>query len=187
MSGARDLLARHFGGPAGTARLVAGLALLGTACSQHPHEAFSRVIRFDRFAALFPNWRFFAPTPAQHDFQFYYRTLDVAGQTSEWRPVELIVGRRPHQILWFPERRAEKAVFDLGAEILRYLDRAFGTARTQPAFRLLTGYIRSEIERSGPPGVKGFQFTLVRNAGYDDGEEPEILFVSPYTPAGGPR
>ncbi|MFI1866519.1 hypothetical protein [Streptomyces jumonjinensis] len=179
---AREVLSRHLGGTGGAVRLLAGLALLGTVCSQHPHPSFTRVIRLDPFSTLFPNWRFFAPTPAQHDLQFYYRTLDEAGETSEWAPVEVIAGRKAHQILWFPERRTEKAVFDLGTEVMRHLDKGFQTARGLPGYRILCAYFRAGIERSGATGVKGFQFTLVRNAGYDDTEEPEIIFVSPYTP-----
>ncbi|MFD3658162.1 hypothetical protein [Streptomyces sp. NPDC058620] len=179
---ARRGLARHFGGTDGTVRLLAGLALVGTLCSQHPQPSFSRLVRLDVFSTLFPNWRFFAPTPAQHDLQFYCRTLDESGETSEWVPVEVIAGRRAHQIVWFPGRRAEKAVFDLGAEVMRHLDKGFATARALPGYRILCAHFRAGIERSGATGVKGFQFTLVRNAGYDDTEEPEIIFVSPYTP-----
>ncbi|MGW1141468.1 hypothetical protein [Streptomyces zhihengii] len=179
---ARRLLTRHFGGTDGNVRLLAGLLLVGTLCTQHPLPPFSRLARLDVFSNLFPNWRFFAPTPAQHDLQFYCRTLDEAGQTSDWAPVEVIAGRRAHQIVWFPARRTEKAVFDLGTEVMRHLDKGFTTARALPGYRILAAWFRDGIERSGATGIKGFQFTLARNAGYDDSEEPEIIFVSPYTP-----
>lgn len=180
------LLARHFGGADGNVRLLAGLLLVGTLVSQHPLPSFSRLARFDVFSTLFPNWRFFAPTPAQHDLQFYCRTLNEAGETSDWTPVEVIAGRRAHQIVWFPSRRAEKAVFDLGTEVMRHLDKGFTTARGMPGYRILSAWFRAGIERSGATGIKGFQFTLARNAGYDDSEEPEIIFVSPYTPMNTP-
>ncbi|MET9109658.1 hypothetical protein [Streptomyces zhihengii] len=179
---ARRLLTRHFGGTDGNVRLLAGLLLVGTLCTQHPLPPFSRLARLDVFSNLFPNWRFFAPTPAQHDLQFYCRTLDEAGETSDWAPVEVIAGRRAHQIVWFPTRRSEKAVFDLGTEVMRHLDKGFTTARALPGYRILSAYFRDGIERSGATGIKGFQFTLARNAGYDESEEPEIIFVSPYTP-----
>ncbi|RKN11095.1 hypothetical protein D7319_07245 [Streptomyces radicis] len=175
-------LARPFRGPGAALRVAAGLALLGTVCSQHPNPAFGRVMRWDAFSALFPNWRFFAPNPAQHDFQFHYRTLSHAGETSEWCPVEVIAGRMPHQIAWFPGRRPEKAVFDLGSEVIQALDKGFSHAVHVPAYRLLRAYLADEVERSGRRDVKGFQFTLVRTAGYDESEEPEVVFVSPYTP-----
>ncbi|MFI7276880.1 hypothetical protein ACL02R_28075 [Streptomyces sp. MS19] len=179
---ARSSLARQFTGPGGAARVAAALVLLGTVCSQHPNQAFNRVAKLDSFSALFPNWRFFAPNPAQHDYQFHYRTLDTAGETSPWRPVDVIAGRKPYQIAWFPGRRPEKAVFDLGTEVLHFLDKGFAAATRTPAYRILCDFLRTEIGREGLPDVKGFQFTLLRTAGYDDAEEPEIVFVSPYTP-----
>jgi hypothetical protein len=179
--------ARLFTGPGGAARVAAGLVLLGTVCSQHPNHAFGRVMRLDTFSAVLPNWRFFAPNPAQHDFHFYYRTLDRAGATSPWRPVDVIAGRRPHQILWFPGRRPEKAVFDLGGELLQSLDEGFAAARERPGYRLLCAFLRAEIERAGAQDVKGFQFTLVRAAGHDESEEPRVLLVSPYTPMRAPQ
>ncbi|MYU26019.1 hypothetical protein [Streptomyces sp. SID8352] len=177
-----SLLTRAFGGTDGKVRLVAGLTFLGVVCSQHPNPVFDRVQRLDPLSSVFPNWRFFAPTPAQHDFQFYYRTLDEAGETSDWTALEVIQGRRARQFLWFPERRSEKAVYDLGSEILRVLDRGFEVAVTLPSFRILRRFFREEIGRSGTPDVKGFQFALIRSSGYDEAEEPEIIFLSPYTP-----
>ncbi|MET9976073.1 hypothetical protein ACFYOI_32350 [Streptomyces microflavus] len=177
-----SLLTRAFGGTDGKVRLAAGIVFLGAICCQHPHPSFDRVQRLDPLSSVFPNWRFFAPTPAQHDFQFYYRTLDVAGETSDWSALEVIQGRRARQFVWFPERRAEKAVYDLGSEILRVLDRGFEVAVTLPSFRILRNFFREEIERSGTPDVKGFQFALVQDSGYDKAEEPEIIFLSPYTP-----
>ncbi|MGW3294120.1 hypothetical protein ACWC9S_09140 [Streptomyces xiamenensis] len=167
----------------GAVRVAVGLMLLGTLASQHPHMSFHRVMRKDRFSSAFPNWRFFAPNPAQHDFEFFYRTLDEAGETSSWQPVDVIQGRHPRQILWFPGRRPEKAVFDVGSEIMMALDKGFDVVTRQPAYRLLSAFFRDRIERSARADtVKGFQFTMVRVAGYDETEEPDIVFVSPYNP-----
>lgn len=169
-------------GADGVVLLAAAALLVGTMCSQHPHPSFNRVRRMDPLSTLFPNWCFFAPTPAQHDFQFYYRTLSEAEETSEWIPLEVIAGRRLRQIAWYPERRAEKAIFDLGTEVLRHLDKGFGPAGTLPSYRLLCSHLGDVIAASGGAPAKGFQFSLTRNAGYDTSEEPEVLFVSPYTP-----
>ncbi|MET2718251.1 hypothetical protein [Streptomyces harbinensis] len=171
-----------FTGPGAPARITAGLLLLGTLAAQHPNLSFHRVPRKDRLNAAFPNWRFFAPHPAQHDFEICYRTLNEAGETSPWQPVEVIQGRRPGQIVWFPGRRPEKAVFDVGSEILQSLDKGFGVVTRQPAYRLLSAHLARHIAERGAGDVKGFQFTMVRVAGYDESEEPEIVFVSPYNP-----
>ncbi|GAB3108902.1 hypothetical protein GCM10027160_07420 [Streptomyces calidiresistens] len=178
-------------GPGAAARIGAALVLVGTLSAQHPNPSFGRIARRDTFSAFLPNWRFFAPNPAQHDYHFFYRTLNTAGETSGWRPVEVIAGRRLHQILWFPGRRPEKAIFDIGTELLITLDKGFDALTRLPAYRMLVGFLRDEIARGEERGsrdgnpehaVKGFQFTLARAAGYDDSEEPEVIFVSPYTP-----
>lgn len=178
----KSLLRSTFTGPGGLSRLAVALMLVGTTASQHPNPGFSRVMRIDLFSAMFPNWRFFAPEPAQHDYHFFYRTLDEAGRTSSWKLVDVIAGRRTHQIAWFPGRRPEKAVFDICSELITALDKGFDELVKLPAYRLLQNFLRHEIQRSGADGVKGFQFTLTRATGYDDTHDPEIIFVSPYTP-----
>ena len=179
---AGDVLRRNLTGPGAVARAIGALVVVGTLCSQHPNHAFGRIARKDTFSGLFPNWRFFAPNPAQHDYHFFYRTLDEARETSAWQPVDVIEGRRLRQALWFPGRRPEKAVFDIGSELISHLDKGFAVVTRLPAYRMLVGYLRREIRETGTADVKGFQFTLVRAGGYDESEEPEVVFVSPYTP-----
>lgn len=170
-------------GPGALPRWAAAAVLVGTVAAQHPNPGFSRAQRIDLFSALFPNWRFFAPTPAQHDYHFFHRTLDHEGHTSEWKLVEVIVGRRPAQIAWFPGRRPEKAVFDICSELVSALDKGFDELVTLPAYRMLRAYLRRRIAaETDEADVKGFQFTLARATGYDESNDPEILFVSPYTP-----
>lgn len=181
-----------FTGPGALTRVAGVGLLLGTLASQHPSAAFSRVQQSDRFSALFPNWRFFAPTPVQHDFELFYRTLNTADETSGWKSVPVVQGRTARQLVWFPERRDEKTVFDFCNELQGHLDGGFDTLATLPSYRLLTGYLRRLIERregsvegdgggEGGATVKGFQFTLAKTTGHDESTEPEIVFVSPYT------
>ncbi|MCH0566465.1 MULTISPECIES: hypothetical protein [unclassified Streptomyces] len=177
-----SVVTRAFTGPGGLTRLACGGMLVGTVATQHPNQLFNRVQQLDSMAVLFPNWRFFAPTPARHDYQFLYRTLSVDRETSPWRTVEVIVGRRVWQIVWFPGRRAEKAIFDACQEVILILDDGFSVAEHHPAYRMLREFIRNRINQSGAAGIKGFQFALARAAGYDTSEEPEIVFVSPYVP-----
>ncbi|WP_180931106.1 hypothetical protein [Streptomyces sp. AJS327] len=175
-------LGRAFTGPGAVARVAGAGVLIGTLAAQHPHPAFNRIQRLDRLGSILPNWRFFAPHPAQHDFVLFYRTLDAAGETSDWRPLEVIAGRRARQAAWFPERRTEKAVFDICNELQAHLKKGFQTVTRLPSYRLLSAYLRRTIRESGAAEVKGFQFTLARTTGYDETTEPEIVFVSPYTP-----
>ncbi|MEN3586391.1 MULTISPECIES: hypothetical protein [unclassified Streptomyces] len=171
-----------FTGPGGITRLVCSGMLLSTLAAQHPNQMFARVNKLDKTSVLLPNWRFFAPTPAQHDYQFLYRTLSYDRETSPWQMVEVINERRLAQFVWFPGRRAEKAIFDLCQEVLTVLGDGFEVAAHHPAYRMLVEFIRDRVNRSGAPGIKGFQFALARAAGHDPSEEPQIVFVSPYIP-----
>jgi hypothetical protein len=171
-----------FKGRGGTARLAAGLLLVGTAASQHPNPSFNRIGRLDIFSAMFPNWRFFAPEPAQHDYHIFYRTLNEEGDSSSWKSVDVIAGRKARQIGWFPGRRPEKALFDICSELLSVLDKSFDEITRLPSYRLLREFMRTEVNSSGTPAVKGFQFALAKYTGYDDSSDVQIIFTSPYTP-----
>jgi hypothetical protein len=168
----------------GAAWRIAGAAMLvGTLATQHPSQMFNRLQLKDTFSVL-PNWRFFAPTPAMHDYHFLYRTLGADGTTSRWEALDVIEGRKPWQIAWFPTRRPEKAVFDICSEILHVLDKGFAVVTRTSAYRTLTEYLRAGLRARGetPETVRGFQFALARATGYDTSQEPEMVFVSPYTP-----
>nr|AOE46837.1 tubulin alpha-2 chain protein [Streptomyces antibioticus] len=170
-----------FTGPGAIARIAGAAMLIGTLAVQHPHPVFNRLQRKDTFALL-PNWRFFAPEPAVHDYHFFYRTLNTAGETSPWHAVDLIAARRAHQIFWFPGRRTEKAVFDICSEMLQTLDKGFSEVVRTPAYRVISAYLREQVRTEASGDVKGFQFALARATGHDTATSPETLFVSPYTP-----
>ncbi|WP_197351730.1 hypothetical protein [Streptomyces bathyalis] len=184
--GARSGLSRAFTGPGGLTRAAGAALLLGTLSAQHPNPLFNKAQKMDIFSGMFPNWRFFAPTPAQHDYHILYRTLNHEGETSPWRMVEVIVGRKLPQIFWFPGRRPEKAIFDIVTELITQLDKGFSGMMKLPSYRILCAYLRHRIREDGnAEGVKGFQFTLVRATGYEE-TDPEVVFVSPYTQMKGP-
>jgi len=184
--GTRSALSSAFTGPGGLTRAAAAAVLLGTLSAQHPNPLFNKAQKVDIFSALFPNWRFFAPTPAQHDYHILYRTLNREGETSSWRMVEVIVGRKLPQIFWFPGRRPEKAIFDIVTELITQLDKGFSSLKKMPSYRMLCAFLRDRIRDDGAAeNVKGFQFTLVRATGFEE-SEPEVIFVSPYTSMAGP-
>lgn len=184
--GTRSGLSSAFTGPGGLTRAAGAALLLGTLSAQHPNPLFNKAQKMDIFSAMFPNWRFFAPTPAQHDYHILYRTLNQEGETSPWRMVEVIVGRKLPQMFWFPGRRPEKAVFDIVTELITQLDKGFSGMMKLPSYRMLCAYLRHRIREDGnAEGVKGFQFTLVRATGYEE-SDPEVVFVSPYTPMKSP-
>ncbi|WP_200261925.1 hypothetical protein [Streptomyces sp. HSG2] len=173
-------------GSGAVGRLALGLLAAGTLLSQHENTAFARLAQRDVFQGMFPNWRFFAPNPAQHDFHLHYRTLGAADDTSPWTELEIIQPRRPRQVAWFPERRAEKGVFDVSAELTSVLHRGFAHAALTPAYRTLAAFLRAEVGARCPEGTRGLQFTLTRAGGHDPSVRPEIVFVSPLVPLSGP-
>lgn len=188
MTGPAVFLRDTFTGPGSLARWVGAGMLVTTLAAQHPHIVFDRARTKDLFSVI-PNWKFFAPNPAVHDFHYTYRTLGLEGDTSEWREIEIITSRRLHQAFWFAARRPEKAVFDICTAILQEAQRG-GVRQAQKlsSYELLVAFIRRTIrEEQGWTTVKGFQFAVVRAAGHDRDEPPETLFVSPYTPMENPR
>ncbi len=168
-------------GPGAPARVVAAGLLLATVATQHHDTAFLRLKTRDRFNLL-PNWRFFAPEPGTHDYVFVYRTMNAAGDPSRWRGIDLVAGRSLRQFVWYPARRGEKWAFDLVSELLAVADQGLSAVTRLPAYRLLESYVASRIRAEGVAGeASGFQLAVVKSAGYDRGESPEILLVSPRT------
>ncbi|MCF3183053.1 hypothetical protein IPZ70_24365 [Streptomyces polychromogenes] len=183
MKAAAGILKSAFTGEGAWARVLGAGMLVATVAAQHPHPAFDRSRAKDVFS-LIPNWKFFAPNPAVHDFHYVYRTLEPGGATSEWHEIEMIEPRRLRQAFWFATRRPEKAVFDICTAILQLAAKGgAAAAQTNSAYQVLVEFIRRTIrERHGEDTVRGFQFAVVRAAGHDTAEEPEPLFLSPYTP-----
>jgi hypothetical protein len=149
-----------------------------TVLSQHPHPAFDRFRRFDVTGLAIGNWRFFAPEPAQHDFHILYRVLTVDGAPSAWALSAEIPERSWVQAVWFPDRRADKALFDVCHELIGHLGTAVDLTATT-AYRVLRDSVELRV-RTEHPGAKGFQFVIARSAGYDETPEPEYLLVSPF-------
>ncbi|KXP07375.1 hypothetical protein HWD35_08645 [Tsukamurella tyrosinosolvens] len=159
-------------------------ALLVTAAAQHPNKMFDRVRRLDPIGILIPNWRFFAPEPARHDFHVVHRTVGTDGGVTEWR--ETVPSRRRtwRHALFFPERRRDKALSDVCTEVGVAASR--GDVETKAAYRMLREFVRASVvgaagDDSGPD-LEGFQFAVIRYSGYDDSEDPQHVLVSEFVP-----
>lgn len=157
--------------------------VLVTGLSQHPNRAFDRFRKFDRTATAIPNWRFFAPEPAVHDFRVLHRHLAGTGAASPWRETTSLHRRTAGQMLWFPDRRRDKAISDICNEVITQLNSTDIDVTRLPCYRLLRDLVgtvlAAEAPDDGPPAV-GFQFLVARNGGYDESIEPEYLFASPF-------
>lgn len=169
--------------PVSTAAAV-GLAawFAATVLSQHPRREFDRIAAFDKTHLTIPNWRFFAPEPAQHDYHVLVRTETADGQQTPWTEVSTIAPRSLTHLVWFPGRRREKALFDICHELIAIMGRPGSNLTRTPAYRMLRNYVALAVttnaQQSAPP--KGFQFVIARHTGHDPDHQPDFLFVSPY-------
>ncbi|WP_019202182.1 DUF5819 family protein [Tsukamurella sp. 1534] len=158
-------------------------ALLVTAAAQHPNKMFDRVRRADRLGVLIPNWRFFAPEPARHDFHVVYRVATAGGTVSPWADASPPAARRWRHAVFFPERRRDKALSDVCTEV--GIGASRGDVSDAVPYRLLRGFVGSAVRRehggrTGQDAVTGFQFALIRYPGYDDSEDPQHVLVSEF-------
>lgn len=157
--------------------------LIATAVSQHPNRAFDRLRRYDSTGIALPNWRFFAPEPAIHDFRVLHRVLGVDGEPSLWAETNVIHPRAWRQSFWFPARRADKAMSDICNELIGHLAVPGQDVTVTPAYRMLRDFVArrlSEDHDGAPP--KGYQFLVVSDCGHDEDEEPRYLFASRFEP-----
>ncbi|MFI9723178.1 hypothetical protein ACIHFE_26580 [Streptomyces sp. NPDC052396] len=178
----RDVLGRTVE-PAVIAAVAAWLGV--TLLSQHPNRLFDRFRKHDPFGVVIPDWRFFAPEPARHDMHLLYRVLTADRERSAWAETNRIRERDWLQTVWFPERRRDKALFDLALQLIPHLGTS-ADVTALPVYRVLREFVAAAVRRDHADGPcpRGFQFMLVRGGGYDGAEEPEYLLVSPYHPLG---
>jgi hypothetical protein len=176
---------RGFFGWAAAATFAAWLVV--TVSNHHPLSQFDRLRPYDRTGLLIPNWRFFAPEPAQHDFQILHRVLSADGEQSPWRQTRRFASRAWAHMIWFPDRRHDKALFDICNELLM----AKGTgvrdvSRTAP-YRLLRDFVAYTVrqEHAGGEMPQGFQFVIAQDAGHDEEREPVYLLVSEFVSLAG--
>ncbi|SFE65249.1 hypothetical protein SAMN04487819_12043 [Actinopolyspora alba] len=138
---------------------------------QLPYRALDRLRALDRAGVWLPDWRFFAPEPAGHDFRVAYRVVHPDDDTSSWWS-EAGAGRRvPAHILWFPERREDKALFDVCSELLEQHDRGPERLTELPTFRLLADRVCRSLLLEGrfTGNTVSFQFRVDQCPGYGAG------------------
>ena len=156
--------------------------LTATFFSQHPNRLFDRFRARDKIGFWLPNWRFFAPEPAQNDFHLLHRTLSSDGIESDWTETHHMTQRKLAHLVWFPGRRTDKGIFDATADLLGAIPFGGEVVLNSPAYRILAGFVLRRVrERSNEP-IAGYQFMLASSTGYDESTEPEEILVSPFIP-----
>lgn len=134
--------------------------------------------RVDPLSMLIPNWRFFAPVPARHDFNVLYRVRRANGVVAAWREESFAVRRSLLQIFWHPRRRIEKALFDVASELFQ----VSRELRDPEAIQLTVSYLSLLNHLSHvvahPDDATEVQFLIARSAEYEPDLEPQLLFLS---------
>jgi hypothetical protein len=161
-----------------------GLWFVVTAASQHPNTMFDRFRVYDRAGLLIPNWRFFAPEPARHDFHVLHRVLTADGIETPWEETSRFVPRSWTHAVWFPGQRRHKAIFDICHDLVRHLQLPGHDLTRSPAYLLLRDFVERTVrsEHAGRELPLGFQFTVARHTGYDVEQDPDYILVSPFVP-----
>jgi hypothetical protein len=164
-----------------------GLAALLTATvfAQHPQRLFDAVR--NRFPApdLLPDWRFFAPEPGRHDFHVLVRVAEQDGAVSPWWAVHDFGRRAAWHSVWFPRHRHEKALFDVCSELTLFFRAPGLDVAATPPYLLLQGFAERVVRERRPvddPPPRGFQFLVLRDSGYEEGNEPEYVLASAFIP-----
>lgn len=169
-----------------TALTVAGLAawFSVTALSQHPVKIFDRLREYDPIEALIPNWRFFAPEPAQNDFHVFHRVLTAANEETPWKLTSHIAKRSWRNFIWFPEHRQEKGLIDICSHLQIQITRNDKSLIQTYPYLTMRDYVRRSVLHEYANSVipKGFQFLVARSCGFDEGPDLEYLLVSPFIP-----
>lgn len=182
-------MTRYFTPTCLTSSLVSvGIAswLIITATNQHPNRSFDWARRYDPAVMLIPNWRFFAPNPAVHDFRLAHRILWSDNQESEWMDTRDIPKRKWWNPIWFPSRRIDKGITDLSNGLLEIITTPGINIEETPQYAMLCSLSRRSIEEmlndnfSGKNSETptGFQFALGRDPGRDTEEKPALIFIS---------
>jgi hypothetical protein len=141
-----------------------------------PLSAVDEVRMRDRLTII-PRWSFFAPIPGTSDYHLLVRDKLVGGTLSTWREVDVHVQPRTAlAFLWNPDKRSNKALFDITSMLLQIASKANHQHETVclslPYLMLLNTV--SSLPRS--PFTVGRQFMLVKTDG--PGTAPDALFVS---------
>lgn len=121
-----------------------------------------------------PDWRFFAPTPATHEYRLLVRTQGPDEQLTTWRDLMITQDRRWQHMLWAPHRRMEKSLFDTTAALMATSrshegETSWSFVRSSPAYLALLNHVTHRVEH--PDRATHVQFLVAQAATH----EPELL------------
>lgn len=158
---------------------VLGSWLAITVVCQDPRRKFDKARKFDPTGALIPDWRFFAPRPGMHDNHLLVRDELPEGEVTAWKEYVKVEERSWRHFFWYPGRRAEKVVTDSVSGLIQQQDALkdrITDVQVSIPYLTLLNYVTHQV--SHHPEAKRVQFMIAMSAGYDDSEEPVMLFLS---------
>lgn len=134
--------------------------------------------RVDPTSMMIPNWRFFAPVPARHDYNVLYRSRSALDKVGEWHEESFTVPRALGQVFWHPARRREKAIFDVASELFQVSPELKDPRAIQlsVSYLSLLNYLSRNVVH--PPDQVDVQFLVARTALHEPKVEPQLLFLS---------
>jgi hypothetical protein len=139
------------------------------------------ISKFDGTGLEIPNYRFFGPTPGTHDRHLLFREKRPDGTAGSWREVSVGGRRRPHDLIWGPQRRLEKAVTDLCTYLMMAFSSPFVAGRPE-IVELTTGYrgllaVVTNCVEHDPEAIQ-VQFAVGLSAEYEPSLVPAFDYVS---------
>lgn len=160
--------------------VLGGLAciLCATILQQMPGPNYARLRAKDP-GAVIPMWSFFAPRPAMQDYEPLHRFIHSDGSTTEWMKSIHHGSRKLITNLWAPKRRLSKSIFDMSSDLLPLLSSRDNRAvEASPAYSSLVQFYLRMVSEYGDPNIVGAQFLIVLHGGFDEADQPKILFTS---------
>lgn len=128
----------------------------------------------DRFM-LIPEWRFFAPNPAQGDFHLLYQDTFPDGSCTNWTEVRPTIERSWWNIVWNPGKRECKALFDAVNLLNMRIAISGKSLEGSIPYLTLLNHV-SSLPRSFTPTFT--RFLLMKSHGASPEKEPEAMFFS---------
>ncbi|OZM72834.1 hypothetical protein CFN78_13385 [Amycolatopsis antarctica] len=163
-----------------------GLTVVG----QKLYRDSSKTSVWDKLYLFIPDWRFFAPNPGIHDHHLLMRDKLADGTVTGWQEYSKVEERTLLHSVWHPHRRAEKAVFDTSAELLRFIGQhGHLSGNADPTVQLSVPYLTllSHLtSRKHHPEAVQTQFLIAVSGGYEVEDEPTMVFLSEFHSVGTP-
>ncbi|HTK08337.1 MAG TPA: hypothetical protein VL485_14300 [Ktedonobacteraceae bacterium] len=133
------------------------------------------IIRQWDWFRLIPEWRFFAPRPAEGDFHLLYQDMFHDGSRTHWTEVRPTIERSWWNIVWNPGKRERKALFDVVNVLNARIALSDKALEGSLPYLTLLNHI-SFLPRSLSPAFT--RFLLMKSHGASPEKKPDILFIS---------